>query len=176
MQRSSSNDIACLEEQQLSCCPPYGRIEQSIVSYFRISAPCTNIEAELRAACHALHMIEEILRVHPCLPIQLCTDSQYVLQVLNGSFVGTHHASVTNDLICRWSRLCLRVEACHVRAHKGFLLNEIADHFAKQAAQLTHSRKVYRTLSSDKARLAESGSALRSFVLGCDSALHNVSP
>ena len=144
--------------------PPYGQIEQAVVSYFRIPAPCTNIEAELRAACQALHMIEAILQAHPHVPIQFCTDSQYVLQVLNGSFIGTHHASVTNDLICRWSRLCLKVEACHVRAHRGCLLNELADGFAKQGALLPHNRKVYRTLDSNKAILVEGSDRLRTFV------------
>ena len=135
--------------------PPYGDIQEAIVSYFRIQAPCTNIEAELRAACHAMYMIESVLHAHPHLPIQFCTDSQYVLQILNGSFVGTHHASVTNELICRWSRLSLRVEASHVRAHKGHLLNEIADHFAKQGRRLAHYRKVYRTLDSRKAAIPQ---------------------
>ena len=135
--------------------PPYGNIQEAIVSYFRIQAPCTNIEAELRAACHAMYMIESILRAHSFLPIQFCTDSQYVLQIPNGSFVGTHHASVTNELICRWSRLSLRVEASHVRAHKGHLLNEIADHFAKQGRRLAHYRKVYRTLDSKKAAIPQ---------------------
>ena len=135
--------------------PPYGDIQEAIVSYFRIQAPCTNIEAELRAACHAMYMIETVLRAHPYLPTQFCTDSQYVLQVLNGSFVGTHHASVTNELICRWSRLSLRVEASHVRAHKGHLLNEVADHFAKQGRCLTHYRKVYRTLDSRRAAIPQ---------------------
>ena len=48
-----------------------------------------------------------------------------------------------------------RVEACHVRAHKGHLLNEIADHFAKLGRRLAHNRKVYRTLDSRKAAIPQ---------------------
>ena len=48
-----------------------------------------------------------------------------------------------------------RVEASHVRAHKGHLLNEVADHFAKQGRCLTHYRKVYRTLDSRRAAIPQ---------------------
>ncbi|CAE7360009.1 pol [Symbiodinium sp. CCMP2592] len=131
--------------------PPYGDIQDAIVSYFRIPGPCSNIEAEVRAAAHALKMIQEVRRRFPHLPVQFCTDSQYVLQVLNGDFIGTHHASATNDLLCRWSELSCYVQACHVRAHKGFLLNEVADHFAKKARSLGHSCTVYHTHNMSKA-------------------------
>ncbi|CAE7319120.1 pol [Symbiodinium sp. CCMP2592] len=131
--------------------PPYGNIQDAIVSYFRIPGPCSNIEAEVRAAAHALRMIQEIRRRFPQLPVQFCTDSQYVLQVMNGDFIGTHYASATNDLLCRWSQLSCYVQACHVRAHKGFLLNEVADHYAKKARTLTHSCTVYHTHSMSRA-------------------------
>ena len=133
--------------------PPYATIEQAVVSHFKIPAPCSNIEAEVRAANHALYMIETLRRHYPSLDIQFCTDSQYVLQVLEGAFVGTHHASVTNELLCRWSKLCLHVQASHVRAHKGNSLNEIADHFAKAATKQGHFAKVYRTLEARQARV-----------------------
>ena len=133
--------------------PPYATIEQAVVSYFKIPAPCTNIEAEVRATNHALYMIETLRRHYPSLDIQFCTDSQYVLQVLEGAFIGTHHASVTNEILCRWSKLCLHVQASHVRAHRGNLLNEIADHFAKAAIKQGHFAKIYRTLEARQARV-----------------------
>ncbi|CAE7306866.1 unnamed protein product [Symbiodinium sp. CCMP2592] len=142
--------------------PPYQTIENAVVSYFKLPAPCTNIEAELRAACHAMQMIETLLSFHPQLQVTYCSDSQYVLQLLDGAFQGTHHASVTNELLCRWSKICLQVEASHVRAHRGILLNEVADHFAKIAAAQGHFAKTYRALSSSHARITSQ--ADRAFV------------
>ncbi|CAE7306848.1 unnamed protein product [Symbiodinium sp. CCMP2592] len=147
--------------------PPYQTIENAVVSYFKLPAPCTNIEAELRAACHAMQMIETLLSFHPQLQVTYCSDSQYVLQLLDGAFQGTHHASVTNELLCRWSKICLQVEASHVRAHRGILLNEVADHFAKIAAAQGHFAKTYRTLSSSHARItsqADRAFCLQNFV------------
>lgn len=131
---------------------PYAPIEQATICYFQAPKPCTNIQAELHAAAQALRMIRQIRRVHSLVPITFHTDSQYVLQILEGSFQGTHHASVTNEIIDLWSELCITVECRHVRAHKGVLLNELADTFAKVATQLRHLRKTFCTF--DRAHAA----------------------
>ena len=137
---------------------PYTRVEQASVCHFRVAKPCTNIQAELQAAAQALRMIK-ILRTHfQHVAIQYFTDSQYVLQILEGSFQGTHYASVTNEIICLWSELCIFVEASHVRAHSGVTLNEIADKFAKQGAQLNHYQKVFHTLDFQQATLTRHSS------------------
>ena len=133
--------------------PPYALVEQATVCYFQVPQPCTNIQAELQAAAQALRMIRQIRRAHIHVPITYHTDSQYVLQILEGSFQGTHYASVTNEVIDLWSELCLTVDCKHVRAHKGILLNEIADSFAKAATQLRHPRKTFCTLDRANAVL-----------------------
>ncbi|CAE7828197.1 unnamed protein product [Symbiodinium sp. CCMP2592] len=130
---------------------PYGLVEEATVCYFKVPQPCTNIQAELHAAAQALQMIRRIRRQFPHVPIQLFTDSQYVVQVLEGSFLGTHHASVTNMIIHLWKELCLTVEVHHVRAHKGVMLNEVADHFAKLACTLGHLRKIFCRLNFSQA-------------------------
>ena len=132
---------------------PYALVERATVCYFQIPKPCTNIQAELHAAAQALRMIRQVRHMHAHIPITFHTDSQYVLQILEGSFQGTHHASVTNEIISLWSELCLSVECRHVRAHKGILLNEIADAFAKTATQLRHYRKTFCTLDRTQAAL-----------------------
>ncbi|CAE6971092.1 unnamed protein product [Symbiodinium sp. KB8] len=114
---------------------PYALVEQATVCYFQVPQPCTNIQAELQAAAQALRMIRQIRRAHIRVPITYHTDSQYVLQNLEGSFQGTHYASVTNEVIDLWNELCLTVDCKHVRAHKGILLNEIADSFAKDVRE-----------------------------------------
>ena len=132
---------------------PYTLVEQATICYFQVPRPCTNVQAELHAAAQALRMIRQIRRTHAHVPITFHTDSQYVLQILEGSFQGTHHASITNEIIELWSELCLSVECRHVRAHKGILLNEIADTFAKAATQLRHLRKTFCTLDRAHAAL-----------------------
>ncbi|CAE7036952.1 unnamed protein product, partial [Symbiodinium sp. CCMP2456] len=113
--------------------PPYGDTSKMTVCHFKIRRPCTNIQAELQAAAQALRMIRTFRLKHPHIPVCYCTDSQYVLQILEGAFQGTHYASVTNEIICLWSELCVTVEARHVKAHSNILLNEVADRFAKIA-------------------------------------------
>ena len=132
---------------------PYTLVERATVCYFQIPKPCTNIQAELQAAAQALRMIRQVRHTHVHIPITFHTDSQYVLQILEGSFQGTHHASVTNEIISLWNELCLSVECRHVRAHKGILLNEIADTFAKTATQLRHCRKTFCMLDRTQAAL-----------------------
>ena len=134
--------------------PPYSEVVDAVVCHFQVPKPCTNIQAELQAAAQALRMIRQIRSQHPHIPIQYCTDSQYVLQILEGSFQGTHYASVTNEIICLWSSLCISVEACHVRAHTGILLNDIADRFAKKGSVLSHNRKVFHTLNFGQATIS----------------------
>ncbi|CAE7607306.1 unnamed protein product [Symbiodinium sp. CCMP2592] len=134
---------------------PYSLVEEATVCYFKVPQPCTNIQAELHAAVQALQMVRRIRQHFPHVPVQLFTDSQYVVQVLEGSFLGTHHASVTGMLIHLWKELCLTVEVHHVRAHQGIVLNEVADHFAKLACTLGHSRKVFCRLSFSQAFMTD---------------------
>ena len=142
---------------------PYNEVERATVCHFRIAKPCTNIQAELQAAAQALRMIRTLRTHYPHVVIRYFTDSQYVLQILEGSFQGTHYASVTNEIIQLWSELCIFVEASHVRAHTGVTLNEIADRFAKQGANLTHFQKVFHTLDFQQATLTRQ-SAYDAFV------------
>ncbi|CAE7450117.1 unnamed protein product, partial [Symbiodinium sp. CCMP2456] len=131
--------------------PPYGDTSKMTVCHFKIRKPCTNIQAELQAAVQALRMIRTFRLKHPYIPVCYCTDSQYVLQILEGAFQGTLYASVTNEIICLWSELCVTVEARHVKAHSNVLLNEVADRFAKAGATLSHYCKVFCTLDHSQA-------------------------
>ena len=128
---------------------PYQELDRATICHFRIAQPCTNIQAELQAAAQALRMIRTLRSHFRHIPIIYCTDSQYVLQILEGSFQGTHYASVTNEIISLWSELCISVEASHVRAHSGVTLNVLA---------LDHYQKVFHSLNFQHATLTKHSS------------------
>ena len=138
---------------------PYNELASAKVCHFKIAKPCTNIQAELQAAAQALRMIRSIKAALPHIPVLYRTDSQYVLQILEGSFQGTRYASVTSEVISLWSELCISVEASHVRAHSGVTLNVVVDKFAKQGTQLNHYNKVFHTLDFKQATLTAHSSA-----------------
>ena len=129
---------------------PYAEIESAIIAQGRIDGYCTNIRAEIVAACHAFTLIRQFRQHCPDIPITYMTDSEYVLQILDETIQPTCHVPDTNNLLSHWHKICATVQARPVRAHNNHALNELTDRAAKEAYHFTHFRRVIRRASYDK--------------------------
>ena len=56
---------------------PYAEIESAIIAQGRVDGYCTNIRAEIVAACHALVLVKQFRTHCPNIPIIFMTDSEY---------------------------------------------------------------------------------------------------
>ncbi|CAE6941294.1 BXL5 [Symbiodinium sp. CCMP2592] len=135
--------------------PPYGEVPRDVVvcGYPFQGAPVTNVRAELLAAIKAVEKCLQLLDSFPNIPVQLITDSAYVLQVLEGGTVGFAHVSLQAGLCMLWHRCRGRVHAKHVHSHKGHALNEIADKAAKEALDHPQTHYFMRRMDYSRAYL-----------------------
>ena len=142
---------------------PYADVHSVIIAQGRIDGYCTNIRAEIVAACNAIALIKQLRRHSPHIPIVFLTDSDYVLQILDESLCPTCHVPDTNNLLSLWQSVCSTVSAKHVKAHKGHALNELADKAAKEAYHFNHYRRVIRDVSFNKVYLLKEHQPLPPF-------------
>ena len=98
---------------------PYAEVDSVIIGQGRIDGYCTNIRAEIVAACHAMTLIKKLRRHCPDIPIVYLTDSEYVLQILDESISPTCHIPDTNNLISLWQSVCSTVVAKHVSTQRS---------------------------------------------------------
>ena len=143
-----STDGSCMRGQGGAAAvllPPYGDIEaDAVVIQQAIPGRCTNIRAELVAACKGLQAIKRLKEYVPLGTFLFMSDSQHVLQLLQGAIRSVVHASDTSSLLLLWEEVSSYTSVKHVRAHQGEPLNELADECAKQAVLLPHTRMIIR--------------------------------
>ena len=132
---------------------PYAELQAAIIAQGRIDGYCTNIRAEIVAACQAFTLIKQFRSHCPHVPLLYLTDSEYVLQLLDETLQPTCHIPDTNNLLSLWHSICHSVVAKHVKAHKGHALNELADKAAKEAYHFNHFRRVIRDVSHQRVYL-----------------------
>ena len=132
---------------------PYAELGSAIVAQGRVDGYCTNIRAEIVAACQAFTLIKQFKYYCPLIPVIFLTDSEYVLQLLDETLQPTCHVPDTNNLTSIWQSLCTSVSAKHVKAHKGHALNELADRAAKEAYFFNHFRRVVRDVHYNRVYL-----------------------
>ena len=127
---------------------PYAELSSAIIAQGRVDGYCTNIRAEIVAACQAFTLIKQFKYYCPHIPVIF-----FVLQLLDETLQPTCHVPDTNNLTSLWQSLCTSVSAKHVKAHKGHALNELADRAAKEAYFCSHFRRVVRDVHHNRVYL-----------------------
>ena len=141
--------------------PPYGDVcEHAVILQKPIDGACTNIRAEIVAACQGLRAILTLRRHLDVRDFLLQTDSMHVVNILQGAITSVAHAGDVACLLGLWSQVHKWVRPVHVKAHTGHPLNELADLAAKAAALQTHALTLVRNATFSLARFVAKGEEL----------------
>ena len=125
--------------------PPYGDVENDVVILQQaVPGRSTNIRAEIVAACKILEAIKRIKQHVKIGTFLFMTDSQHVLQLLQGACRSVAHAPDVSCLMLLWQEVAGYTTFRHVKSHNGDPLNELADQCAKEAVHFDHAGLVIR--------------------------------
>ena len=137
---------------------PMSELSQAIVCYGKLPGKSTNIRAEIAAISQAFKLAKEFHVWNPSIPIEVWTDSLFVIHVLHDYYYTALNAMEMSEAQRLWCEVSSFVHLRHVRAHTGVALNEMADVYAKQALNLQHTRRVFRTQDCRRAHICDPAS------------------
>ena len=134
---------------------PLSELSQAILCYGKLPGKSTNIRAEIAAISHAFRLAKEFHHWNPSIPIEVWSDSLFVIHVLEDRYYTALNAMEMSEAQQLWCQVSAFVRLRHVRAHTGIALNELADTYAKHALSLQHTRRVFRTQDFRRAHFCD---------------------